>query len=64
MTKIYLTDLDEEGIVDFVKGHNHDNTNELFKDKARKECLWERFANSHKQDLVCSQGWEMDWNTS
>ena len=43
---IYLTDSDEEAIVDFVKDHKlYDKTSEHFKDKARKECLWERFAN-------------------
>ena len=34
MTNIYLTDLDEETIVDFVKDHENlcDQTNEYFKD--------------------------------
>ena len=50
MTNIYLTDSDEEAIVDLVKEHDelYDKTNEHFKDKARKECLWEQFANSRK----------------
>ena len=50
MSNIYLTDLDEEGIVDFVIDHKelYDKTNEHFKDKARKECLWDRFTNSSK----------------
>ena len=40
MTSIYLTDSDEEAIVDFVKDHQelYDMTNKHFKDKARKEC--------------------------
>ena len=48
MTNIYLTDLDEEAIMDFVKDHEelYDKRNEHFKDKARKECLWERFPNN------------------
>ena len=39
MRNIYLTDLDEEAIVDFVKDHEelYDMTNEYFKDKMRKE---------------------------
>ena len=39
MTNIYLTDSDEEAIVDLVKDHEelYDKTNEHFKDKARKE---------------------------
>ena len=46
MTTIYLKDLDKEAIVDFVKDHKelYDKTNEHFKDKSRKECLWEKFA--------------------
>ena len=42
MTNIYLTDLDEETIVDFEMDHEefYGKTNEHFKDKARKECLW------------------------
>ena len=48
MTNIYLTNSDEEAIVDIVKDHKelYDKTNEHFKDKARQECLRERFANS------------------
>ena len=42
MTNIYLTDSDEEAIVDSVKDHeeHYNKTNKHFKDKARKECLW------------------------
>ena len=41
MTNIYVTDSDEEGIVNFVKDHEelYDKTNKQFRDKARKECL-------------------------
>ena len=47
---MYLMDSDEEAIMDFVKDHEelYDKINEHFKDKARKECLWERLANSRK----------------
>ena len=47
MTNIYLTYSDKEVIVDFVQDHEelYDKTNEHFKDKARKDCLWERFAS-------------------
>ena len=53
MTNIYLTDSDEEAIVDFVKNHEELNnkTNEHFKDNARKECLWKRFASSRIQSV-------------
>ena len=53
---IYLTDSDEEAIVDCVKDHEelYDKTNEHLKDKDRGECLWERFTSSRKQyDKVC-----------
>ena len=42
-----------------LKNHEelYDKTNEYFKDKARKECLWERFANSHKLS-VCKTWFE------
>ena len=35
--------------MDFIKDHEelYDKTNKCFKDKARKECLWESFPNSH-----------------
>ena len=41
MTNVYLTDSDEEAIVD----HKElcDKTGEHFKDKARKEFLWQQF---------------------
>ena len=45
MTNIYFTDSDEEAVVDFEKDHEelYDKTKENFKDKSRKECLWEKF---------------------
>ena len=54
MTNIYLTDSNEDAIVDFVKDHEelYNKTNEHFKDKARKECPWKRFANNHKLSTV------------
>ena len=56
ITNLFLTDSDEETIVDFVKDHEelYDKTSEQIKDKARKEFLWEQFAKSHKlSDKVC-----------
>ena len=48
MTNIYLTDSDEEAIVDFIKDYEelYNKTNKHLKEKARKDCLWKRFANS------------------
>ena len=53
MTNIYLTDSDEDAIVDFVKDHEelYDKTSEHFKDKARKEFLWEQFSKSRKLSM-------------
>ena len=38
-----------------MKDHDelYDKTNEHFKDKTRKECLWEQFGNSHNVVCVC-----------
>ena len=57
MPNICLTDLEEEAIVNFVKDHKelYDKTNEHFKDRTRKACLWERLAKSHKLSVkVCT----------
>ena len=45
--------------MDFVKDHKelYGKTNEHFKDKTRKECLWERFANSYKQYVKVCKTW-------
>ena len=50
---------DEETIVNFVKDHEalYNKTNEHFKDKARKECLWERLANSRKLSVKVCNTW-------
>ena len=56
MTNIYTTDSDEEAIVHFVKDHEelYDKTNGHFKDNARKQCFWERFASTDKLSVkVC-----------
>ena len=57
MTNIYLTDSDEEAIVDFVKDHEqlYNKTNDHFKDKAWKEVRGSPTATSclsGVQDLV------------
>ena len=45
--------------MDFVKDHKelYDKTNEHFKDKARKKCLWERFTNSQKLSVKVCKTW-------
>ena len=48
MKSIFLSDSDEEAIMEFVKLHeelfNYDKTNDNFKDKQKKERLWEQLA--------------------
>ena len=43
---IFLSDSDEEAIMEFVKQHKelYDKTNDSFKDKQKKERLWEQLA--------------------
>ena len=59
MTNIYLTDSNEEAIGDLVKDHeeSYDKTNEHFKEKVRKTCLWKRFANSRKLSVKVCKTW-------
>ena len=59
ITNINLTDSDEEGTVDFVKDHKelYDKTSEHFKDKARKEFLWEQLAKSRKLSVKVCKTW-------
>ena len=45
MKSIFLSDSDEEAIVEFVKHEElYDKTNDSFKDKQEKERLWESLA--------------------
>ena len=48
MKSIFLSDSDEEAIIEFVKQHEelYDKTNDNFKDKQKKERLWEQLANT------------------
>ena len=59
ITNVYLTDSDEEAIMDFVKGHEelYDKTSEHFKDKARKEFLWEQLTNRRKLSVKVCKTW-------
>ena len=46
MKSIFLSDSDKEAIVEFIKQHEelYDKTNDSFKDKQKKERLWEQLA--------------------
>ena len=59
MTNVYLTDLDEEAMVDFVKDQEelYGKTIEHFKDKARNEFLWEEFARSRRLSVKVCKTW-------
>ena len=59
MTNVYLTDSDTEAIVDFVKDHEelYNKNGEHFKDKARKESLWEEFARCFKLSVKVCKTW-------
>ena len=59
MTNIYVTDSVEEAIVDFVKDLEmlYNKTNEHFKDKARKDCVWKRFASSSHLSVMKYETW-------
>ena len=48
MKSIFLSDSDEEAIVEFIKQHEelYDKTNDSFKDKQKKERLWEQLAET------------------
>ena len=58
MMSIFLSDSDEEAIVDFVKQHEelYDTTHEKFKDK-RKEGLWETVAASRNLSVNTLKKW-------
>ena len=57
-TNILLTD-SEEVIADFLNDHNdgYDQTNELFKNKARKESLLKSFTRRHKLFVQTCKTW-------
>ena len=59
MTNIYMMDSVKEALVNFVKNHKglYDNTNEHFKDKARKEYIGEQFTNSNKPSVKVCKTW-------
>ena len=59
MKSIFLSDSDEEAIVEFVKQNEelYDKTHAKFKDKQRKECLWERLAASRNLSVNTVKKW-------
>ena len=59
MKSIFLSDSDEEAIMKFVKQHEelYDKTNDSFKDKQKKERLWEQLAASRNLPVNTVKKW-------
>ena len=59
MKSIFLSDSDEEAIVEFVKQHEelYDKTNDSFKDKQKKERLWELLAATRNLPVKTVKKW-------
>ena len=59
MKSIFLSDSDEEAIVEFVKQHEelYDKTNNSFKDKQKKEGLWEQVAATRNLPVKTVKKW-------
>ena len=56
---IFLSDSDKEAIVEFTKQHKelYDKINDKFKDKQRKEGLWEKLAASRNVPVNTTKKW-------
>ena len=56
---IFLSDSDEEAIVEFIKQHEelYDKTNDSFKDKQKKEILWEQIAATRNLPIKTVKKW-------
>ena len=59
MKAILLSDSDKEAIIEFVKQHEqlYDKTNESFKDKQKKERLWEEVAATRNLPVKTVKKW-------
>ena len=59
MKSIFLSDSDEEAIVEFVKKHEelYDKTNDSFKNKQKKERLWEQLASTRNLPVKTVKKW-------
>ena len=59
MKSIFLNDSDEEAMVEFVKQHEelYDKTNDSFKDKQKKERLWEQLASTKNLPIKTVKKW-------
>ena len=59
MKSIFLSNSDEEAIVEFVKQHKelYDKTNDSFKDKQKKERFWEQLATTRNLPVETVKKW-------
>ena len=59
MMSIFLSDSDEEAIVEFIKQHEelYDKTNDSLKDKQKKERLWEQLAATRDLPVKTVKKW-------
>ena len=59
MKSIFLSDSDREAIVEFIQQHEdlYGKTHDKFKDKHRKEGLWERLAASRNLSVNTVKKW-------
>ena len=59
MKSIFLSDSDDEAIVEFIKQHEElfDKTNDNFKDKQKKEGLWEQVAATRNLSVKTLKKW-------
>ena len=59
MKSTFLSDSDEEVIMEFVKQHEelYDKTNNSFKDKQKKEGLWEQLAATRNVPVKTVKKW-------
>ena len=59
MKSIFLSDSDEDVIMEFVKQHEelYDKTNDSFKDKQKKERLWEQLAATRNLPVKTVKKW-------
>ena len=59
MKAIFLSDSDEEAIMKFIKQHEelYDKTNDSFKDKQKKERLWEQLAATRNLPVKTVKKW-------
>ena len=57
MKSILLSDSDEEAIVTFVKQHEELYDNDSFKDKQKKERLWEQLAATRNLPVKNVKKW-------